>query len=84
MTVLPPMLKALKPGQQLLYIRSLTEGTAGWKAQWTSEIRLRSAQWGQIIQDDQANGQLIKERWAPHNYRGACCVANSAVLYKKA
>jgi hypothetical protein len=82
--VLPPMLNALKPGQQLLYIRSLTEGTAGWKAQWTSEIRLRDAQWGAIIQHYQADGQLIKEAWAPHNYRGACCVANSAVLYKKA
>jgi mannosyltransferase len=82
--VLPPMINALKPGQQLLYIRSLTEGTAGWKAQWTAEIRLRAAQWGAIIQHDLSDGQLIQERWAPHNYRGACCVANSAVLYKKA
>jgi mannosyltransferase len=79
--VLPPILNSMKPGQQLLYIRSLTEGTSGWSAPWTHEVRTRSAQWGQIIADDK---QLIKERWAPHSYHGACCVANSAVLYKKA
>lgn len=79
--VLGPILKEMKPGQQLLYIRSLTEGTAGWTAPWTHEVRRRSAQWGAIIQADK---QLIPERWAPHSYHGACCVANSAVLYKKA
>ena len=26
---------------------------------------------------------LKPEAWAPHNYRGSCCVANSAILYQK-
>ena len=78
--VLPPMLSKLKPGQQVLYIRPLTEGVIGWKAPWTSEIRTRSAQWGKILYDDK---QLQKEAAAPHNYRGACCVADSAILYVK-
>lgn len=78
--VLPAELSKLKPGQQVLYIRPLTEGVLGWKAPWTSEIRTRSAQWGTILSDDK---QLKVEAWAPHNYRGACCVADSAILYVK-
>jgi hypothetical protein len=78
--VVPKLLDSLKPGQQVLYIRTLTEGALNWKAPWTSEIRRRSAQYGQIIADDK---QLVPEAWAPHYYRGACCVADSAVLYKK-
>jgi hypothetical protein len=78
--VLTPMLTELKPGQQVLYIRPLTEGVQGWKAPWTSEIRTRSAQWGEILQNDR---QFKREAWAPHNYRGACCVADSAILYVK-
>ncbi len=78
--VLPPMLNGLKSGQQVLYIRPLTEGAAGWKAPWTREIRTRSAQWGSILASDK---QLKMEAWAPHNYRGACCVADSAILYIK-
>jgi len=78
--VLPPMLAALKPGQQVLFIRPLTEGASNWEAPWTLLVRRRSAQWGAIISADK---QLVPEAWAPHNYRGACCVADSAVLYKK-
>jgi mannosyltransferase len=78
--VLVPMLNNLKSGQQVLYIRPLTEGVIGWKAPWTSEIRTRSAQWGKILTQDK---QLKIEAWAPHNYRGACCVADSAILYVK-
>lgn len=78
--VLPPLLNALKPGQQVLFIRPLTEGANNWQAPWTVLIRRRSAQWGAIISADK---QLVPEAWAPHNYRGACCVADSAVLYKK-
>ncbi|MGH2860042.1 MAG: glycosyltransferase family 39 protein [Solirubrobacteraceae bacterium] len=78
--VLPPMLNQLKKGQQVLYIRPLTEGVAGWDAPWTSEIRTRSAKWGKILSADK---QLTVEAWAPHNYRGACCVADSAILYVK-
>ncbi len=78
--VLGPMLSALKPGQQLLFIRPLTEGVVNWNAPWTIMVRRRSAQWGAIIASDK---QLVQEAWAPHNYRGSCCIANSAVLYKK-
>ncbi|WP_249010996.1 glycosyltransferase family 39 protein [Conexibacter sp. DBS9H8] len=80
--VLPPILNALKPGQQVLFIRPMTEGALNWKAPWTELVRLRSAQWGEIIASDK---QLVQEpgKWAPHNYFGACCVADSAVLYKK-
>jgi mannosyltransferase len=78
--VLPPMLNVLKPGQQLLFIRPLTEGVANWEAPWTQMVRRRSAQWLQIIGDDK---QLVEEAVAPHNYRGSCCIADAAILYKK-
>ncbi|HET9720903.1 MAG TPA: hypothetical protein VFP55_12560 [Solirubrobacteraceae bacterium] len=80
--IVPPILNSLKPGQQVLFIRPMTEGALNWKAPWTELIRLRSAQWGEIISADK---QLVQEpgNWAPHNYFGACCVADSAVLYKK-
>ena len=74
------MVNGLKPGQQLLYIRPMTEGALNWKAPWTFEIRKRSAQYGAIIAADK---KLVPEAWAPHNYRGSCCVSDSAVLYKK-
>lgn len=77
------ILGTLKPGQQLLYIRPLTEGEQNWIAPWTKEIRLRSAQYGAIISQEVRAGKLVKEAWAPHNYRGSCCIANSAVLYKR-
>jgi hypothetical protein len=78
------LVASLKPGQQLLYVRPLTEGAKNWKAAWAQLVRRRSAQWGQLLQDDRANGTLVPTDTAPHNYRGACCVANSAVLYRKA
>jgi hypothetical protein len=78
--VLPPMLNALKPGQQVVFIRPLTEGVQNWQAPWTVLVRRRSAQWSAIIAADK---QLKPVFWAPHDYRNACCVADSAVLYKK-
>ena len=81
---LGPLVASLKPGQQLLYVRPLTEGAKNWKAPWTELVRRRSAQWGQLLQDDRANGTLKPVATAPHNYRSACCVADSAVLYQKA
>jgi hypothetical protein len=80
--VLPPILNALKPGQQVMFIRPMTEGAQDWKAPWTELIRLRAAQWGAILASDK---QFVQEpgNWAPHNYFGACCVADSAVIYKK-
>jgi mannosyltransferase len=81
---LGPLVASLKPGQQLLYVRPLTEGAQNWEASWTQLVRRRSAQWGAILQSDVAAGTLKPVAWAPHNYRGSCCVADSAILYQKA
>ncbi|MGH2892927.1 MAG: hypothetical protein ACRDPM_06625, partial [Solirubrobacteraceae bacterium] len=81
---LTPIVNALKPGQHLLFIRPLTEGAQNWEAPWTVMVRRRSAQWGQLLQDDVDRGILRPVAVAPHHYRGACCVGNSAVLYQKA
>jgi len=80
---LDPLVASLRPGQQLLYVRPLTEGANNWKAPWTSLIRRRAAQWGQILRDDVDRGVLKTVAVAPHNYRGASILAYSAVLYKK-
>ena len=77
------LVDGLHPGQQLLFVRPLTEGAQGWKAPWTTYVRRRSAQWTQGLTNDVSRGVLKPERWAPHDYRGACCVADSAVLYRK-
>ncbi len=77
---LMPLINSLKPGQQLLFVRPMTEGAQNWQAPWTVLVRRRSAQWGAIIAGDR---QLVPEAWAPHNYQDACCVADSAMLYKK-
>jgi hypothetical protein len=83
-TILPPLIASLRPGQQLLYVRPLTEGANNWQASWTQLVRRRAAQWGQILQNDVNSGVLkIVYTADPHNYRGACCVADAAVLYKK-
>jgi hypothetical protein len=81
--VLDPLIASLKPGQQLLYVRPLTEGAQNWKSSWTSLVRRRSAQLGQILQNDVERGILKQVSWAPHNYRGASILADSAVLYQK-
>jgi mannosyltransferase len=80
---LDPLVASLHPGQQLLYVRPLTEGARNWKASWTQLVRRRAAQWGAILQADVTSGKLRPVALAPHNYRGACCVGNSAVLYVK-
>jgi len=77
------LVAGLAPGQRLLFVRPLTEGAQNWQAPWTEMVRRRSAQWGAALTQDVANGSLKAIAWAPHNYRGACCVANSAVLYQK-
>ena len=46
---LDPLIASLKPGQQLLYVRPLTEGANSWEASWTQLVRRRSAQWGAIL-----------------------------------
>jgi mannosyltransferase len=77
---LDPLLASLRPGQQLLYVRPLTEGAVNWKAPWTRLVRRRAAQWGALLASDP---QLKQVAWAPHNYRGDCCVGDSAILYRK-
>ena len=74
------LLAGLRPGQQLLYVRPLTEGANNWQAPWTRLVRRRAAQWGALLAADR---QLRQVAWAPHNYRGDCCVGNSAILYRK-
>jgi 4-amino-4-deoxy-L-arabinose transferase-like glycosyltransferase len=78
--ILPPLLKSLKPGQQLVLINPFTEGVRNWIAPWTWTIRLRTAQWESIIHRDKS---LKLEAWAPHNYHGAVDVGNYALLFKK-
>jgi mannosyltransferase len=73
----------LRPGQQLLFVRPLTEGAQNWEAPWTLWVRRRSAQWGAVFAKDVADGVLRQKAAAPLNYPGACCVADSAVLYQK-
>jgi len=80
---LDPLVASLRPGQQLLYVRPLTEGANNWKASWTQLVRRRAAQMGQILQNDVNSGVLKQIAVAPHNYRGASILAYSAVLYEK-
>ncbi len=80
---LGPLVASLKPGQRLLYVRPLTEGEKNWSEPWAQLVRRRSAQWGQILTEDVADGTLRVVATAPHNYRGSCCIADSAVLYQK-
>ena len=77
------LVASLRQGQQLLFIRPLTEGAQGWQAPWTEYVRRRSAQWSQVFTNDVSRGVLAPVAWAPHHYRGACCVADSALLYRK-
>jgi hypothetical protein len=78
------LVASLRPGQQLLVVRPLTEGVMNWKAPWTELVRRRAAQWGQILTRDVAAGTLTQVAVAPASYPSACCVASSAVLYRKA
>ena len=80
---LDPLIASLRPGQQLLFVRPLTEGAQNWDEPWTQLVRRRSAQWGAILQAEVDGGVLKPVAVAPHNYIQACCVANSAVLYDR-
>ncbi len=79
-TTLAPLVASLKPGQQVLFVRPMTEGAQSWQAPWTEYVRRRSAQWSAALAADRS---LKPVSWAPHNYRGSCCVADSAILYQK-
>jgi mannosyltransferase len=73
----------MHPGQQLLFLRPLTEGAQNWKAPWTRYIRRRSAQWGAGLSADVRRGILTPLATAPNSYHDTCCVADSAVLYRR-
>ena len=79
-TTEPRLIASLKPNQQVLYVRDLTEGAQNWQAPWTQLVRRRSAQWGALLA---SNPSLKPVAWAPHSYRGAATVGYSALLYKK-
>lgn len=74
------LVASLKPGQKVLLIRPVTDGTDNWKATWTSLIRRRAAQMGGVLATDK---QLRRVAVAPPFYRNATEVGNSAVLYQK-
>ena len=77
---LAPLLASLKPGQRDP-VRASADGRGdNWQAPWTQLVRRRAAQWGALLAGDRS---LREVAVAPHNYRGACCVADSAVLYQK-
>ncbi|MGH2873379.1 MAG: hypothetical protein ACRDL5_13085, partial [Solirubrobacteraceae bacterium] len=82
-TTASALVAAMHPGQRLLFIRPLTEGAQNWEAPWTELVRLRSAQWGAVLQADVARGILKQVTWGPQQYGSSCCVANSAVLYRR-
>jgi mannosyltransferase len=79
---LDALVATLTPGQHLLVTRPLTEGTTAWKADWSGLVRRRAAQWGALLATD-PRLRPIPGAIAPHNYRGACCVADSALVYTR-
>jgi hypothetical protein len=82
-STLAPMVASLRAGQELLYLRPLTEGTLNWKAPWTRLVRRRAAEWGALLQADVNRGELKVVAWAPHDYQEALFEPMSAVLYRK-
>jgi mannosyltransferase len=76
------LVTSLRPGQRLLYARPLTEGEVAWSQSWAALVRRRAAQWGALITAD-PQLRLLAGTVTPHNYRGACCVADSAMVYTK-
>lgn len=76
------LIAGLAPGQRLMFVRPLTEGASAWKTDWAMLVRRRAAQWGALLAADPALVAL-PGAVAPHNYRGSCCVASSAIIYVK-
>jgi hypothetical protein len=79
-TTFTKLIDSVPVGHQILFVRPLTEGADNWKAPWTSLVRRRSAQWGELFAADK---QLKLVAWAPHAYPGATVLGDSAALYKK-
>jgi hypothetical protein len=49
---LEPLLAGIKPGQHVMLLRPIVEGTGGWGAPWTSLVRERSADWARALLHD--------------------------------
>lgn len=79
-TALDRVLTSLAPGQQVLFIRPLTEDIAGWSSRRSSLVRQRAAQLGALLA---ADPDLRIVASAPRRYRGPCCVTDGAVVYVK-
>jgi hypothetical protein len=74
------LVASLAPGQQLIYIRPLTEGAKAWAMPWSRLVRRRAAQWGAALDSDPQLARLAGF-FAPHSYRGAFYTAANAVIY---
>jgi hypothetical protein len=74
------VVSALRPGQHLLVIRPLTEGTDNWSEPYAMLVRRRAAQLtGAIAADRQLS--LVANTYAPHYYHGSIYLPSSALLY---
>jgi hypothetical protein len=76
------LLASLPAGHHLLYIRPMTEGELAWAPRWADLVRRRAAQLGTALAQSPSL-EAVPGGWAPHAYRGSCCVASSAKLYVK-
>ncbi len=72
------LVATLRPGQHVLLVRPLTEGTDNWSEPWTKLVRRRSAQLGGLLAADK---RLRRVAVSPQFYRNVSTVGNSAVLY---
>ena len=76
------LVASLRPGQQLVLVRPLTEGNDDWSEPYSMLVRLRSAQMSAAIS---ANPQMarVDDDYAPHFYHGSIYEPDSAILYVK-
>jgi len=79
---LDALVASLPAGGHLLYVRPLTDGRWPWLPAWAQLVRRRSAQLGALLTHDR-NLLVVPGGWAPHTYRGSCCIASSALLFVK-
>jgi hypothetical protein len=76
------LVAGLAPGRQVLFVQPLTEGSRNWSQPWSELVRRRAAQTSAALAADPALRQ-VPGVFAPHNYRGSCCTALSALLFVK-
>jgi hypothetical protein len=80
--VVARLVARMSPGQHLVYLRPLTEGAMQWTGPWSQLVRRRAAQLGGALAHDP---RLVLQpgTFTPHYYRSACCVASSALVYRR-